>query len=76
MATRKYTTYNYKYGSVVSPSLPQPTRLTPQQLEVKGVKWIYYNCDRKYTKCHKCAENKLFYIDSEEEEENEQETSK
>jgi len=38
MATRKYTTYNYKYGSVVSPSLPQPTRLTPQQLEVKGVK--------------------------------------
>ena len=32
MATRKSTTHNYKDGSVVSPSLPQPTRLTPQQL--------------------------------------------
>ena len=33
MATRKPTTHNYKDGSVVSPSLPQPTRLTPQKLE-------------------------------------------
>jgi len=38
MATRKPTTHNYKYGSVVSPSLPQPTRLTPQQLEEKKEK--------------------------------------
>lgn len=35
MATRKSTTYNYKDGSVTAPSLPQPTRLTPQQLEEK-----------------------------------------
>ena len=35
MATRKSTPYNYKDGSVVSPSLPQPTRVTPQQLERK-----------------------------------------
>ena len=29
MATRKPTTHNYKYGSVATPSLPKPTRLTP-----------------------------------------------
>ena len=29
-------------------------------------------CDIKYTKGHKCAEKKLFYIGYEEEEENEQ----
>ena len=30
MGTRKHTTHNYKDGSVVSPSLPQPIMLTPQ----------------------------------------------
>ena len=64
MATRKPTTHNY--GSVVSPSLPQPTRLTPQQLEEKREKGLCYSCDSKYTKGHKCAEKKLFYIDCEE----------
>ena len=38
-------------------------------------KGLCYSCDSKYTKGHKCAEKKLFYIDCEEEE-NEQETSK
>jgi hypothetical protein len=76
MATRKPTTHNYKDGSVVAPSLPQPTRLTPQQLEEKRAKGLCYSCDRKYTKGHKCAEKKLFYIDCEEEEEKEQEMSK
>ena len=33
METRKSATHNYKYGSVFAPCLPQPTRLTPQQLE-------------------------------------------
>src|ERR1700738_2475012 len=76
MATRKPTTHNYKDGSVVAPSLPKPIRLTPQQLEEKRAKWLCYDCDCKYTKGHKCAEKKLFYIDCEEEEENEQEMSK
>ena len=76
MATRKPTTHNYKHGSVVTPSLPQPTRLTPQQLEEKIEKRLCYNYDSKYTKGHKCVEKKLFYIGCEEEEENEQETSK
>ena len=37
---------------------------------------LCYSCDRKYTKGHKCAEKKSFYIYCEEEEENEQEFSK
>jgi len=40
MATRKHTTHNYKDGSVVAPSLPQPTRLTPQKLEEKRAKGL------------------------------------
>jgi len=38
MATRKPTTHNYEDESVISPSHPQPTRLTPQQLEEKKQK--------------------------------------
>ena len=68
MATRKPTTQFYKEGSVATSRFPQPTRLTPQQLEEKRAKWIFYSCDSKYTKGHKCAEKKLFYIDCEEEE--------
>jgi len=45
-------------------------------LEEKRAKGIFYNCDSKYTKGHKCAEKKLFYIDCEEEEEKDQERSK
>ena len=40
MATRKPTTHNHKDGSVVTPSYPQPTRLTPQQLEEKRAKGL------------------------------------
>ena len=73
MATRKTTTHFYKEGGVATPRFAQPTRLTPQQLEEKRVKGLCYSCDRKYTRGHKCDEKKLFYIDCEEEEENEQE---
>jgi len=76
MATRNPTTHNYKDGSVVDANLPEPTRLTPQQLEEKGENDLCYICDSKYTKGHKCDENKLFYIGCEEEEENDQEMSK
>ena len=47
MVTRKPTTHIYKYGSVATPTLPQPTRLTPQQLEEKRAKGLCYSCDRK-----------------------------
>ena len=40
MATRKHKNYNYKDGTVAAPSLPQPIRLTPQQLEEKIAKGI------------------------------------
>ena len=73
MATRKPTTHFYKDGSAATPRFPQPTRLTPQKLEEKRAKGLCYNWDNKYTKIHKCAEKRLFYIDCEEEEENEQE---
>ena len=71
--TRKPTTHIYKDGSVSTPRVPQPTRLKPQKLEEKREKGLFYSCDIKYTKGHKYAEKKLFYIDCEEEEENEQE---
>jgi len=71
MATRKPTTHNYKYGSVVSASLLPPTRLTSQQLEEKRAKGICYNCDRKYTKGHECVGKKVIYIAGEEEKEKE-----
>ena len=73
---RNSTTHNYKYGSVVAPSLPQHTMLTPKYLQEKREKWICYSCDRKYIKGYKCAKKKLFYTDCEEEEEKEKETSK
>eukprot|EP00253_Pinus_taeda_P007924 PITA_07924 len=76
MATRKHTTHIYKYRSGVPASLPQPIRLTPQKLEEKRAKGLCYSCDSKYTKGHKCAKQKLFYIDCEEEEEKEEEMSK
>ena len=76
MATRQYTNHNYKVGSVVAPSLPHPTRLTPQQFEEKIAKGICYSCDRKYTKGRMCPEKKIFYINCQEEEGKEQETSK
>ena len=47
MATRKSTTHNYKHGSVATPSLPQPTRFTPQKLEEKREKGICYSCETK-----------------------------
>ena len=76
MATRNPNTHNYKDGSVIAPRLPQPTRLKLQQLEEKRAKGFYYSCNRKYTKGHKCVEKKLIYIDWEEEEEKDQQTSK
>ena len=45
MATRNPTTHVYKDGSVATPKLPQPTRLTPQQLEEKREKGLCYSCD-------------------------------
>ena len=66
MATRR--TYPNIYRENNSPpKTPQPTRLTPQQLEERKAKGLCF-CDSKYSKGHKCGDKKLFYIDCEEEE--------
>jgi hypothetical protein len=71
MATRRTNPNNYRENNVPSSKKPQPTRLTPQQLEERKEKGLFFNCDNKYSKVHKCGENKLFYIDCEEKEEQE-----
>ena len=75
MATRRTTHNTSKESNVPSGNSPQPTRLTPQQLDERREKGLCFNCDSKYSKGHKCGEKKLFYIDYEEEEEKEKETS-
>jgi excinuclease UvrABC ATPase subunit len=75
MATRRTNPNIYRENNAPSSKTPQPTRLTPQQLEERKAKGLCFNCDNKYSKGHKCGENKLFYIDCEEEEEQEQEPS-
>jgi hypothetical protein len=75
MATRRTTPNIYRENNVPSSKTPQPTRLTPQQLEERKEKDVCFNCDSKYSKGHKCGEKKLFYIYCEEEEEQEQEPS-
>jgi hypothetical protein len=75
MATRRTNPSIYRENNAPSSKTPQPTRLTPQQLEERKPKGLCFNCDSKYSKGHKCGEKKLFYIDCEEEEEQEQEPS-
>jgi hypothetical protein len=75
MATRRVATNNYREHHVPSPNLTQPTRLTPQQMDERREKGLCFNCDNKYSKGHKCGEKKLFYIDCEEEEDQELEPS-
>jgi hypothetical protein len=75
MATRRTNPNIYRENNAPSSKTPQPTRLTPQQLEERKEKGLCFNCDSKYSKGHKCGEKKLFYIDCEEEEEQEQEPS-
>jgi gas vesicle protein len=74
MATRRTNPNIYREKNAPSKT-PQPTRLTPQKLEKRKEKGLCFNCDSKYSKGHKCGEKKLFYIDCEEEEEQEQEPS-
>jgi hypothetical protein len=68
MATRRTTPNIYRENNVPSSKPPQPTRLTPQQLEEIKEKFLCFNFNNKYSKGHKCCEKKLFYIDCEEEE--------
>jgi hypothetical protein len=62
MATRRTTPNIYRENNVPSSKTPQPTRLTPQPWEEIKEKGLYFNCDNKYSKRHKCGEKKLFNI--------------
>ena len=68
IATKRTTPNTSKESNV-------PSTNTPQQLEERREKYIWFNCDRKYSKGHKCGEKKLFYIDCEGEEVEDQEPS-
>jgi hypothetical protein len=50
MATRRTTPNIYQENNVPSSKPPQPTRLTPQQLEERKGKGLCFNCDNKYSK--------------------------
>jgi hypothetical protein len=67
MATRRTNPNIYRENNAPYSKTLQPTRLTPQQLEERKAKGLFFNCERKYSKGHKCGEKKLFYIDCEEE---------
>jgi hypothetical protein len=71
MAIRRVATNNYREHHVPSPNLTQMTRLTPHQMDERREKGLCFNCERKYNKWHKCNEKKIFYIDLEEEEDQE-----
>ena len=53
----------------------QPTSLKPQQMDERRENGLCFNCHKKYRNRHKCSEKKLFYIDCEEEEDQELEPS-
>ena len=75
MDTWRTISNTYRESNVPCSNPSQPTRLTPQQMDERKTKSICFNFDSKYSKRHKCGENKLFYIDCPEEEEKECEPS-
>jgi hypothetical protein len=68
MATRRTTSNTYRENNFPSSNPPQPARLTPQKMDERRTKGLFFNCCDNYSKRHKCGENKLFYIVCEEEE--------
>jgi hypothetical protein len=47
MATRRTNPNNYRENNSPSSKTPQPTRLTPQQLEGRKTNVLCFNCDSK-----------------------------
>ena len=66
LTTRNVFSNRYRENHV--PSSKPPQRLKPQQIDETREKKSCFNCENKYSKGHKCSENKLFYIDCEKEE--------
>ena len=68
LKVKLWTTSNtYRNNNVPYSKPPQLTRLTPGQMDERKEKCIFFNCDSKYSKGHKCGEKKSFYIYCEEE---------
>jgi hypothetical protein len=78
-ATRKYNIGEYignKYHFWVhKTNTPQPTMLTPQKMDERRENGLCFNCDNKYHKGNTYNDNKLFYMNYEEEEYQELEPS-
>jgi hypothetical protein len=55
IATRRTTPNMYQENNVPSSKTPQPKRLTPQQLEKRKEKGLFFNCYNKYSNRHKCG---------------------
>ena len=68
MATKRTTPKTSKESNAHLVNTHQPIILTPQQLEERREKRPCFNCDRKYSNGHNCGEKKLFFIDYEGEE--------
>jgi hypothetical protein len=54
MVIRRTNPNIYRENNAPSSKTPQPTRLTPQQLEERKEKGVFFNCDSKYGKGHNC----------------------
>jgi hypothetical protein len=52
MANRRTNPNIYRENNAPSSKTPQPTRLTPQQLEERKEKGLFFNCDSKYRLNH------------------------
>jgi hypothetical protein len=58
MATRRTTPSTSRENNVTYYNPPQPTSLTPQQMDESRAKGFCFNCDSKYSKGHKSGEKK------------------
>ena len=73
ITTKKAFSNTYRENNV--PSSKQPQRLTPQQLDERREKGLFFNCDSKYSNGYNFNKKKLFSIYCEEEEPKEEESS-
>ena len=53
MARTAYNTYRDNNVPYSNPS--QTTRFKPQQMDERRANDLYFNCDNKYSKGHKCG---------------------
>ena len=56
MDTKRTPSNTYRENNVPSSNQPQPTRLTHHQMDKIIEKSLWFNCENKYSKRHKCGE--------------------